>query len=238
MCNLLLDLEKSTELWAAIIGAVIGGLIAFAIQMISLREGRTQRSEDYKRQREVLGYSLIFKVIRILSNINSVRKNFEQADLRAKHENFSGEPWQIYRAIANPPDPISFSSEEMGMLLSLNDDDVFASILHTDVRHNSLISVIYRFNQSRSDLAQSISTSGSLRSEDGFHLSHELTSETFDILRPKMIEVNCLAKSLKEAADKYFESGQRNLFHLHKLFKDSLGFQVELQMLSNQGDKT
>src|SRR5262245_42465642 len=64
----MLAIAAATELWAAVIGAIVGGLIAYFIQVKALREGRQQREDDLRRSNRALGYSLLFKVIKIHSN--------------------------------------------------------------------------------------------------------------------------------------------------------------------------
>ena len=42
----LLSLSEKTEFWSAIAGAIVGGLIALVIQIVTLRASKKQRDED------------------------------------------------------------------------------------------------------------------------------------------------------------------------------------------------
>jgi len=58
----ILEILNSTELWSAITGAIVGDLIALAIEMLALGEARKQREEDHKRTQQALANSLLFKI--------------------------------------------------------------------------------------------------------------------------------------------------------------------------------
>ena len=142
-----------TEFWSAIFGAVVGGSIAYMIQLKALREGRKQRDEEHKRLQQALGNALLFKMIRVHSNFYDVHKYIEGCFAEAARREHKGEPWQFVTPLANPPDPVYFSSEEMGMVLGLKNDDVFNLVLQMDVIHNSLIDIVRVLNTERRALA-------------------------------------------------------------------------------------
>ena len=52
----------TSEFWSAIAGAVVGGLIALGIQMIALRDTRTDRRNQTDERRETTAYSLFAKL--------------------------------------------------------------------------------------------------------------------------------------------------------------------------------
>ncbi|CAA2141767.1 hypothetical protein [Hyphomicrobium sp. ghe19] len=224
-------LAKSTELWAAIVGAVVGGLIAVAVQLIALRETRSVREQDHKRQREALANSLIFKSMRIFSTAHGLHQHFIESDVRAAADGCNGESWQKYLPIANPPEPIHFSHEEMGMLLALKDSFVFNAMMNMDVRHNSALATLRAFNDSRASLTQAICSVASLDAEEGRLVSHSIPLSETAKLRPMMIEVNSLADDLKAHVASDFVRAKQNLQDLQALFKKELGFSYKLEVV-------
>jgi hypothetical protein len=231
MYEVLCGLIKSTEFWATIVGAIVGGVISLAIQMISFREGRSIRQEDRKRQDEALARSLIFKSMRILSNIHVIQGHFVESDARAAADGVNAEPWEKYLPIANPPEPINFSSDEMGMLLGLKDDAIFNAMMDMDVRHNSIITTLKAFNTSRTALTEAVSSVGYLDAEEGQRLSHIMPRGAATLLRPKMIEVNTLAEALKEISASDLEDSKRNLNNLRDLLEKKILFGYKLELV-------
>src|SRR2546426_10526449 len=59
MPGLICKILDSTEFWSAIVGAIVGGLIALGAQMLALRAGRKRREEDHKREQQALAASLL-----------------------------------------------------------------------------------------------------------------------------------------------------------------------------------
>ena len=64
MATTAMQILSSTEFWSAIFGAIVGGVIAFFIRWITLREARQQREAEHRRSQQALGHALLFKVLR------------------------------------------------------------------------------------------------------------------------------------------------------------------------------
>lgn len=127
------------EFWAAIAGAIVGGLIALVIQLVALWAAKAERKEDHNERRRALGYALLFKMIQIYSNLRQLRDHLAGAYERGLEDGLE-EPWQFVMPIVNVPDRVEFSTDEMSMLLSLGNDDVFNDLASLDQVHNSLCS--------------------------------------------------------------------------------------------------
>lgn len=84
--------------------------------MIALRETRRQRAEDLDNHQTALANALLFKMKRICSNLYAVHRHFEDGFADGKKRGITSEPWQFVLPIANPPDPVNFTSDEMSML--------------------------------------------------------------------------------------------------------------------------
>lgn len=236
MSDIILKIANSTEFWSTIAGAIVGGGIAFCIQYFALRETRVIREDDRKIQREALANSLMFKVIRIYSNLHGIVLHFEESQEQATTEGMQGEPWQIYVQLANLPDVVSFTSGEMAMLLSLKADAVFNSVLDLDVRHNAIISILHTFNGAKKDLEDRIAAVGRVEAEQGRELQQAMPMDAWHANRPRMINVNGLAEDLISTAKKDFEIAGAVLQNLHQTLRDKCGLSYTIALKNKKAN--
>ncbi len=218
-----------TEFWSALVGAilaaVVGGSIAYMVQVRALRESRAQRDEDHKRLQQALGNALLFKMVRFYSNFHGIHRHFEGCFEDAARRVFKGEPWQFVLPFANPPDPVHFSSEEMGMLLSLKNDDMFNVVLPMDTIHNSLIDIVKVLNTERAALTERLKADKA----EGAVVSSTLDKDQTLALRPRMINVNSLIENLRARAKRDFEESGEALNRLQEVLQDKLGLAYKLE---------
>lgn len=216
---------SEAEFWSAIAGAVVGGGIAYVIQLTALREGRRQREQDHKQRQQALGNSLLFKVIRIHSNFHGIHRHIEDCLEQAARRGDTGEPWQFVLPLANPPAPVHFSADEMGMLMSLKSDDVFNEVVAMDDTHNSLIDAIKVLNTERRALTERLKAD---QAEDQA-LSGTLDRNQWLAIRPRMIEVNSLIDSIRDSAKEDFERSDETLARLQVVLQETLGLAYKIE---------
>lgn len=219
------------EFWAAIAGAVVGGVIAVAIQLVSLRAAIKQREQDREDARKVLGQSVLFKMLRIHSNLYSFHQYLEESFQNAASQEFTGAPWQIVLAMANLPDRVRFSTEEMSLVLSFDDTDLLNRMLSADVVHNSLIEIFATFNSRRSFLAEQLPAR-----MEGMRGVCELTKSELRRLEPRMAEVNQLVEDMRARSKSNWQEAHDTLAKLHTALISNLGFAYKLEIATNVTD--
>lgn len=96
MHDLICKILNSTELWSAIVGAIVGGLIALSAQLLALRAERKHRTEDYNRVQQGLAASLLFKMMRIHANYGGVHQYIEECFTEAANKGMQNEPWRFF----------------------------------------------------------------------------------------------------------------------------------------------
>lgn len=163
------DAWQSTEFWSAMAGAIVGGLIAYAMQTQVLSEARDQREEDFNRVQRGLANSLLFKMVRIMSSFRYIDHHMKEAYGRAEE---GDQPWQFVQPIINPTPRVHFTSEEMGMLLAQKSDDIFNSVASIDEVHNALITVLEQHSVHRQDLMQRLPAPQQVEGEMGRGVFH------------------------------------------------------------------
>jgi hypothetical protein len=210
-----------SEFWAAMAGAVIGGLIAFGVQMFALRAARRQHDEEHRQTKQALGHALLFKMIN--SNLYQlhrfIEEPFQKPDARNPRTASPGEPWQLVMPLAHYPERVHCAGEEMGMLLSLKDDALFDAMLSMDAVHNELIDAFWTFGERRGALTALLpKTHGADTTPTRDHLL---------ALRPKIVEINALIDDLRTRARMDYQDASQVLARLAATLKSSLGVAYE-----------
>ncbi len=215
----------SKEFVSAVVGAVVGGLIAFGVQIIALREARSVRDQDRLLARQALAHALLFKMVRIYSNSININRTIESYFAVSSERKLHGDPWTFVLPWANLPERMHFSPDEMGMLLSLKNDDVFNLVMNQDVCHNSLTDIISKFNECRKELTDQLKH----EEVDGDKLSGPATPERYMKVAPRIIEVNGLIDGIRKISKRNADEGRQAIFGLQKVFQQQLGLKLQLQ---------
>jgi len=119
----------------SILGCAISAIVAFVVQKRNLDAAKKQRDEDGLEIRKARGYALLFKMLRIASNIENLGKAMQGCFEEAARRGLKWDPWQIVQPMVPANDPVNFTAEEMALILSI-DDKLFNEIASMDQLHN------------------------------------------------------------------------------------------------------
>lgn len=217
----------SSEFWAAIVGAVVGGLISLGIQMIALYAAKKDRELERKEARASHGRSLLFKMMRIHSDLDGLYHHVEDSYSAVSSE-FHQEPFTFVQPLANFPEYMHFNESEISLVMTFKDDNLLNSLMSLDVIHNSLIETFRTYNVIRSELTQNMPAEMS-----GNVGTITLPKEAMLVLRPKMVEANMLLTSIRTRAKIDFNESQSTLIALHKALAKHLNFAEKLEFKVN-----
>src|SRR5262245_49352941 len=224
--------------WSTLIGTVVGGTmtgtITIALWLLSQKEVRRQRREDRgeerlqrqqdrDEQRRALGNALLFKMSKVCQDVHAIDGHFVNCFERAARDKFKGKPWQVVLPLANPPEPIIFSTEEMAMLLSLQNDQVFNAIMEVERRHNTLISAVRVFNSERIALGERLSAASTDQVVSGQMVTGTIREDMRAVIRAKMIDVNSLIEGTHGDARSANEMARQTSGQLQDLLRSRLG---------------
>lgn len=124
----------------AIVGAIVGGVIAYFLQMSALRAQKSEREQKDHQERQALAHALVFKMLSIVNNLGHFKLQVEECQGRVIAAGGHIEnPVTYLVPIVNLPMPVQLEPAEMGMLLSLGDDQTLNSVLETAPIHNSIL---------------------------------------------------------------------------------------------------
>lgn len=129
-------------------GAAISAFVSFLLQRNSFAEARQQKEKDRREVRKALALSLVFKMIRIASDLNNLGKCVSESVDRARKDGFTGMPFQVVVPIVPLPDSVRFSPDEMALILSL-DNNLFNEMGPLDELHTSTIAIFALYNSKR-----------------------------------------------------------------------------------------
>jgi hypothetical protein len=151
MLKYFIGLAKSID-WRAgvgvLFGAAISAVISYALQRSSFAEARRQKERDRREVRKALALSLVFKMIRISSDLNNLGKSILESIERAKKHGFTGMTFQMVVPTLPLPDPVRFSPDEMAWVLSV-DSNLFNAIGPLNELHASTVALFDLYNTKR-----------------------------------------------------------------------------------------
>jgi hypothetical protein len=209
------------EFWAAIAGAVVGGIIAYIIQWSAMREAREDRAQERHLSNRALGFSLFYRLLSIDSNLDHIRNHVAQRIAIAEEVGITNME-AVLLPLANLPTAIEFSPDEMGMLLSLKDDDTFNAVLSLDKIHNSIIPVWDLYKQMRQSLQAELEITefDPTVGKSGFKLTQGSQADI------KRFELNQIANELVSRSTLDADESAKALELLGKLLNAKLGLTI------------
>jgi hypothetical protein len=212
------------EFWAAIAGAIVGGIITFVIQLVALTAAANDRERDSAEKKAALGHALLFKAMQIYSHLRLLNREMKQGLEETGKFGLEGICWQAVRPMANMPEKVHFSTDEMAMLLSLKSDAVFNATVSFDEVHNSTIDIFATYSERRSSLTALLPAE-----MNGTVGSTELDHRQLALLAPRMFELNALLATMLTRCDQDEREALQILTSLHATLSAKLGMTYKLQ---------
>lgn len=212
------------EFWAAVVGAIVGSVSGGVITwLLSISQDRRQTSE----RNQALARSLIFKLIRITSDFHVFQTHAKECAERAEIDKLPI-GWQSFRPIANLPDRISFSSEEMSYLLSLKNFELFDKVLSLDVLHSSTIGIFELYKERRLALTDMLAAT-----MDGMVGTAALTDAQKKFFDPKAAELDLLVSDINKRVKEDAQQSRKALEETNMAISVTLGRPMKLKFKSD-----
>jgi hypothetical protein len=210
------------EFWAAVAGAIVGALagggVTWALQ--TMQDWRHRRERD-----RALARSLIFKLMRIHSDLHGFNKHVDECATTAQAHGLP-QGWQSLRAIGNLPARISFSPEEMSYLLSLKKFELFNKVASLDVVHSSTIGIFEMYAARRMELTDMLPAS----SMQGAIGTTTMTPAQFAAFIPRATELDLLATDIKARVKEDSEESRQALVAVNAAAAVTFGQPLKLEI--------
>lgn len=191
--TILEKLFKSTELWAAIIGTIVGALIAAHTTY------RIAAMQEFS-QRKFAAKSIQLKLLDIMSHIALVRESLEETFHKAESQEPRIEPWQAYFPIGNRIPRIEFSMVEKMVIVGIGDAAAINATLGMDKMNNTIIDLVELSRDLRTEIEDMLLRNKQI---DGPIFEVNLTKEEFQAIRPKCYKLNIILQDSLDTAREY-----------------------------------
>jgi hypothetical protein len=221
------EVSTLSAVFSAIGGSIVGGaistVVAFVVQKRNLTAAKKQWDEDRLEIRKARGYALLFKMIRIASNIENLGKAMQSSFEEAARRGLKWDPWQIVQPMVPANDPVNFTAEEMALILSI-DDKLFNEIASMDQLHNSTAALFDLYGTMRQKVMERFGAvmSGNIGVTG-------LTQSEHDWLAPRATELNGLIAVLQQRAIEDGKEAWSVLVKLRDSLEKNLGIKHRLE---------
>ena len=237
MSDLILNFTDMTAFWAAAGGALVGAIsssfFAYWIQNRAFKKEEKVRAAELQRSQQVLGRSLIIKLVKITANIRAIHQHLEGAFLK-QEQNPDGtmKPWQFVQILAVHPDSVQISSDELSMLMGLGDNDVFGKVLNIEIVHKDILGLLKTYEFDREMLFDRIP----ITRVQGTVLDTDLDKSLPAAILAQMNIVDDLAKQLRDRAESGYCKSRQTLEVLCSLLHEELGLQHGIEFPETAND--
>ncbi len=226
-----MDAGTSITWWAVfstlagtILGSAISVTTSYLLQRKALNAAKEQRDNDRFQARKALGFALLFKMIKLASGLSTLRQCLkEQTSTKLPKTLSLGDSkpptFQTIIPIAPLPEPISFTPDEMALVLSI-DTKLFNEIAALPELHNSTVALFEMYNSKRNSVFERYGAT-----MNG-NITAGLTTEDRKWFDPKAAELNVLITAMIQRTE---QDGREAVVALHGL-RDMLENEFKMKL--------
>jgi len=208
------------EFWAAIAGAIVGSISSGGVTWF-LQRGQLQQQSSERN--EGLARSLLFKVIKIHSDLYNLRDLILECKNNAKDR---GLPigWQSIQPPSSLPAKITFEADEMGFFLSLKKDDLFNRLMSLDNTHSSILENFSLYSQRRMALTDMLPAV-----MQGTIGEAVLNDQQLAMVAPRAAELSQLIEDIDGQLEKYVPQAKSTLVGVNQAIGDTIGRGIDIR---------
>ena len=212
------------EFLAAIFGAVVGGLIAALIQLITLHHTNSKETKRDLEQKQALGRGLLFKLMRIEADLNQINQHLNYCKNNATPDMLK-EPWSYMMPIANLPDPIKISPEEVSLVIGPKNNEILNNLLDLEHVHKSSLSVMRQVGKTKEKVSRKMGRTNYSGTIGIRNVPPKLLSK----LRPDMISMSSLVKDAHSRSQRDYDLAQNTLQETNRILSEEICLKFKLR---------
>lgn len=218
--NVFQKIIMSTELWAAIIGTIVGAIIS---SITTYRLNAIQESVKTK----ALSQSVQLKVMDITSHILVIREDLERLFLNISRDK-SLSPWQIFEPAANLPQRVLFSTDEKVFVLGLLDQATINVVLNMETMSKTTIDLLTAASGLRLEIEGGMKNN---RHVEGSKFETLLTQGEYGYLVPKFHKLNRLLGDILNLMREYDKDARFAMEGLERDISEKYGYSIKFNLL-------
>jgi len=215
----------SPEFWAAIAGAIVGSIaaggISIALQFWQYR--RERQSQD-----QSMAWRIFFKLFQLEQDFAAIQNHIASCDEYAKSKGIRI-GWQSLTAPVNVPAKIRFSPDELSLLFSFDNLELFGMVAQVEAAHVAIVDLQLLYVQRRENLIDRIPAA-----MDGRVASVNFTDEDVQRFGPLVAEVDDMGRQMRTVAEDNANEAHRVLVAFGKASIAALGSQFKLPGRANR----
>lgn len=212
------------ELWAALVGAAVAGLIGILTQYIVIWDNKKRRDEERRETQIALARSVVIKTMRIQGNLHGQLKHIIEGTAIGKARGATMRHHAV-RPLGNLPEPVEFRPEELALVASLGGGFRLDEYMSLDSRHNSLLQLWSLYRTGRQQLETSLNPTSFEGAVGSIVLSHQ----DFLKFQGQMVALDDLIQQLEVLLWDYLKETTGMLEEVIAAINSKLGTKLEMQ---------
>lgn len=213
----------NNNFWAAIIGASVSGLIALGIQLLVLKQAKDERAATEKARRAVVAKGLLFKTVRIHSDLMALAKHVSDGVAAGLQQRPPITGWAAVRPLSGEMEPVHYTADELAMASELGDDQLLQDVLELDWRHGTVLSIVTTYSRRRMELEDLVGG----RVEGGV-LHVEMNDEEYRFAAPRAAGLNQMIREMETYNAEDAARAGRALRKLSMLLREKVGITLRV----------
>ena len=216
----------------ALLGALVGGAISWALQSSAFAREARQKDQAALAANKLICMSLGFKTHHMFEQINMIGRHFAEELQKVPHGD-TKHPFRYVQPIANVFDEIRFTTEELGLLLQ-KDFQLANDLALLQQVHNTRLAAVAQYNRIRISLLDVMQVH-EVKGEIGTSI---LDGGEMARLLPRWLTLDSIIIQTMSAKDREFDEAKKALISVSAAIEKHFGTTFRVQFKESEVDET